>query len=61
MAKHLFPTSEVDGSNPGSRYCKVGQKISVQNLDQLFALVSTAHKTTCRDMICILKATLKPK
>ena len=32
-----------------------GRQFTVQNLDQLYVLVSSAHKTTCRDhMTCIL-------
>ena len=29
-----------------------GQQFTVQNLDQLYILVSSAHKTTSRDMTC---------
>ena len=35
---------------------------SLQNLDQLYGLVFSAHETTCCDMTyTLLKATLKPK
>ena len=37
-----------------------GRQFAVQNLDQLYVLVSSAHKTTHRDMTCtVLKATKK--
>ena len=59
---HLSPTSEVGGSNPRLLFGKVGSCLpmvgTVQNLDQLYALVSSARKTTSRDMTCtVLKAT----
>ena len=35
-----------------------GGQFTVQNLDQLYVLVSSAHKTTRHDMTCtVLKAT----
>ena len=37
-----------------------GRQFTVQNLDQLYVLNSSAHKTTRCDMICaVLNATLK--
>ena len=39
-----------------------GREFTEQNLDQLYVLVSAAHKTTHRDMSCtVLKATENPK
>ena len=39
-----------------------GRQFTVQNFDQLYVLVSSAHKTTRRAMTYIVfKATLKPK
>ena len=39
-----------------------GWQFRVQNLDQLHVLVSSAHKTTCRDMTyTVLKVMLKRK
>ena len=64
VVTHSPPTSEVCGSNPGPNVGKlffltVGRQFIVQNLDQLYALVSSAHKTTCCDMTyTVLKATL---
>ena len=47
MVTHLPPTSEVYGSNPG--HCgKVGSwHFTVQDVYQVYALVSSANKTTC--------------
>ena len=65
MVTHLLPTSEVFGLDPGPYVGKLvvayqGRQFIVQNLDQLYVLVSSAHKTTCSDMTCtVLKATLK--
>ena len=57
-------TSEVGGSKPGPYVGKVvtdGWQFTVQNLDQLYVLVSSAHKTTRRDMTyAVLKVTLNP-
>ena len=63
------PTSEVDCSNPGSYVGKLvvaqaadGWQFTVQSLDQLYVLVSSAHKTAHHDMTCtVLKATYNPK
>ena len=53
VVTHLPPISEVSGSNPGSYVEKL-----VVNLDQLYVLVSSAHKTTLRNMTCtVLKLT----
>ena len=47
-----YPTSEI-----GVRLLAIGQQFTLQNLDQLYVLVSSGHKTTCRDMTCtVLKA-----
>ena len=64
MVTHSSPSSEVSGSNPGLYVGKmvVSYRLSVQNLEQLYVLVSSAHKTTLRDMNYIeVKAMLKPK
>ena len=66
MVTHAPPTSDVCSSNPETYVGKVGGCLlmvgGLQNLDQLYVLVSSAHKTTHRDMTCIvLKVTLKPK
>ena len=38
------------------------RQFTVQNLDQLYVLVFSAHKTTCCDMTCtMLEVMLKPK
>ena len=53
VVTHSPPTSEVSGSNPGPYVGKTdGRQFSVQNLDQLYVLVSSAHKTTRRDLTC---------
>ena len=49
MVTHLPPTSEVSGSNAGPYVGKLkvannGQQFTVQNLDQLYILVSFFHK-----------------
>ena len=31
-----------------------GRQFTVQSLDQLYVLISSAHYTTCRDMTCTL-------
>ena len=56
MVTHSPPTSEVGGSNllcgkVGIAYRWLAVS-SIQNLDQLYVLVSSAHKTTPRDMTC---------
>ena len=68
MVTHSPFTSEVSSSNPGPYVGKLvvaltgGLQFTVQNLDQLYVLVSSAHKTTCHDMTCtVLKAMLNPK
>ena len=65
MITHSPPTSNVCGSNPGPLLGKVdsflpvdGLQFTVQNLDQLYVLVSSAHKTTQSEMTCTL---LKPR
>ena len=62
------PTSEVSGSNPddlmweGWLLFADGWRFTVQNLDQLYVLVSSAHKTTRHHMTCtVLKGTQNPK
>ena len=52
MVTHLPPTSEVDSSNPKPYVGKMvymfltnGWQFTVQNLDQLYLLVFSAHKT----------------
>ena len=59
MVTHLPPTSEAVGSNPTSYVGKLMVwQFTVQKLDQLHVLVSSAHKTTSHYMTCIvLKAT----
>ena len=59
-------TSEVGGSNPeayvGGKMVVSYRWLTVQNLDQLYVLVSSAYKTTRFDMTyTVLKATLNPK
>ena len=59
MVTHLPPTSEIGGSNPGPYVGKLvlltnAWPFTVQNLEQLYILVSLAHKTTRRDMTCKL-------
>ena len=67
VVTHWPSPSEVRGSNPGpcveSWYLLTdGQPFTVQNLDQLYVLVSSAHKTTHRDMSYTeLKVDVKPK
>ena len=70
MVTHSPPTSEVGASNPRSHVGKIGsclvvtdgRQFTVQKLYQLYVLVSSAHKTTCRDItFTVLKAMLKPK
>ena len=55
------PTSKVGGSNPRYYVGKLltdGRQFTVQNFDQLYVLVSSAHKTTRCDITCtVLKAT----
>ena len=54
MVTHSSPISEVGGSNPGPYVGKL-----VTDGLQLYVLVSSAHKTTHRDMTCtVLKTTL---
>ena len=61
----LYLSPEVCGSNPGPYVGKlvVAYRWSaVQNLDQLYVLVSSAYRITHHDMSCIvLKVVLKPK
>ena len=63
VVTHLPPTSEVGGSNPGLYMGKLivsyrWSAVYRQNLDQLDVLISSAHKTTHRDMTCtVLKVT----
>ena len=59
VVRHWPPTSEVSGSTPDPmledwKLLTEGQQFAVQNLDQLYVLVSSSHKTTHRDMICTL-------
>ena len=62
VVTHLSPTSEVGGSNPrrekdGSFLPMVGS-LQYATLTELYALVSSAHKTTLCDLTYIvLKAT----
>ena len=64
MITQFPPTSEVGGSNPDPMwesclFLTDSLQFTVQNLDQLFVLVSSAHKTTCHDMTyTVLKAML---
>ena len=61
MVTHSPPTSEFGGSNPGSYVGKVGSclpmvlQFAVQNLDQLYVLVSSAHKNykSCYDLYSV--------
>ena len=52
MVTHSPPTSEVGGSNTGPYVGK--SAVTVLNPDQLYLLVSFAHKTTHHDMTCIV-------
>ena len=66
VVTHSPPISEVGGSNPKLYVRRMvvsyGRQFTVQNLDQLYVPVSSAHKTTRHDMTyTVLKATLKPK
>ena len=49
VVTHLPPTSEVSGSNPrpyvGKLVVTDGRQFTVQNLDQVYVLVSSPHKT----------------
>ena len=68
VVTHLPPKSEVCDSNPrpymGNLVIELpanGQQFIVQSLDQLYVLVSFAHKTIHRDMThTVLQVTLKP-
>ena len=57
------PTSEVSSSNPGPCVRKlVVAYMDGQNFDQLYVLVSSAHKTTRHEITCtVLKVTYKTK
>ena len=61
MATLLLPTSEAGVrfmALPQVGKLVVGRQFTVQNLDQLYVLVSSALPTTCCDMTCtVLKAT----
>ena len=47
--------------NSGYQSLAVGRQFTVQNHDQLYVLVSSAHKTTHRDMTCtVLRVTSNP-
>ena len=53
----LPPLSSEFESQPGVKWeswqlLADGQQFTVQNLDQLYVLVSSAHKTTHHDMTC---------
>ena len=68
MVTNYSPTSEVCGSNPKPYVGKVvvsltnGRQFTVQNLDQLYVLVSSAHKTARRDMTCtVFEVDVKPQ
>ena len=66
VVTHSPPTSEVGNSNPrpyvGKLVVTYGQQFTVQKLDQLYVLVSSAHKTTRRDMTCtVLVSDIKPQ
>ena len=56
MATLSPPTSEVGGLNPrpyvGKLVVAYRWLAVVQNRDELYLLVSSAHKTTCHDMTC---------
>ena len=57
MVIHSPPTSEVGGSNPGPYLRKLVfacRWSSVQYPEQLYVLVSSAHKTTYHNMTCIV-------
>ena len=65
---HLPPTSEVGGSNPQPSVGKFvgfftdGWQFTLQYIDQLYVVVSSAHKTAHHDMTyAVLNVTLKPK
>ena len=64
VVTHSPPTSEVCGSNPAPYVGKLvvayqwSAVYSTEPWHQLYVLVSSAHKTTRRDMTCtVLKAT----
>ena len=63
VVTHSPHTFEVGSSNPDLMWeswslLTDDWQFTVQNLDQLYVLVSSAHKTTHHDMSCIvLKAT----
>ena len=63
VVTHFPPTSEVGGSKPGPYVGKLvvayrWSTVYSTEPDQLYVLVSSAHKTTHCDMICtVLKAT----
>ena len=63
VVTHSPPTSEVWGSNPGPYVGKlVVAYLMVGSLHKLYALVSSAHRTTHHHMTCtVFKVTLKPK
>ena len=64
LVTHWPPTSEVGGSNPGPYVKKLvaAYRWSAVDLDPMYVLVSSAHKTTYPDMTCtVLKAALNPK
>ena len=68
MVIHSTPTSEVSGSNPKPYVGKMDSfllmagQFTVQNLDQLYILVSSTYKTTHRNMIyTVLKVMLNPQ
>ena len=65
MVTHLPSTSEVSGSNPGPYVVKLfahGGQFKVQNLDQLYELVFSAHKTTCHDInLYSVESNVNPK
>ena len=70
VVTHSSPTSDFGSSNPDPYVGKLvlmwerwyllahGQQFTVQNLNQLYVLVSSTHKTTRDDMTCtVLKET----
>ena len=64
VVTHSPLTSEINSSNrrPPVEKLVVSHRWSAVYLDQLYVLVTSAHKTTRHDMTCtVWKATLEPK
>ena len=65
LVTHSSPTSEVSGVRPWTLCGKVGSFLNngwqfiAQKLDQLYVLVLSAYKTSCRDRICSVESDIK--